>query len=63
MNPQLAAVLIQTFGPLALSWIRGFYAGSNGQFPTEAQLADGMQAHADRFIAEGTAWLAAHPQA
>ena len=62
MNPQIAAILIQTFGPLALEWIKGFHAGSGGQFPTAEQLQAAMDEHAARFLLQGTNWLAAHPE-
>ena len=63
MSPALwAAIIEQILVPEIAMIIKSFTAGSGGTPPTDAQVIALMNSDADKVIAAGNAWLAAHPQ-
>lgn len=61
MNPALlAALLQQIIIPEVVAVIRAHH-NATGQLPTDAEVLAALGADADKGIAIGEAWLAAHP--
>ena len=62
MNPALIAILLQQIIiPEVAAVIRAHANATGGKMPTDAEVIAALQLDADRALAIGQAWLAAHP--
>jgi hypothetical protein len=56
LNPALLQLLLNTVVPLVATAIRAHH-NATGKMPTDAEVQAALQIDADRYIAEGTAFL------
>ncbi|MEO8481081.1 MAG: hypothetical protein ABI634_02655 [Acidobacteriota bacterium] len=58
MNPELLKLLLNTVVPIVATAIRAHH-NATGRMPTDAEVQAALQFDADRYIAEGEAFLRA----
>lgn len=62
MNP-LILELISLFTPMIREAIDNYKARHDGQEPTDADVIAEFNANVEKYLGEGSAWKAAHPNA
>jgi hypothetical protein len=60
-NPSVFIELFKIAAPIVMDIVRRHQAANNGQLPTDAQVQTVFEANIDRYLAEGEAWKATHP--
>lgn len=63
MNPELIVGLFNVFAPIVKDIIEKHRAANDGADPTEADIKAAFASNVDKYLAEGSAWRAAHPDA
>jgi hypothetical protein len=61
--PTIAVELVKLAIPIVMDIVKHHREKNNGQIPTEEQILATFNQNIDKYLAEGEAWRAAHPDA